>query len=241
MTTEATVNGNLVYRDDSRAWRWFDALGPDVCKLVENFVNTPFSAADQPAGWLNTLLEGGAGESLTALLAGSAGGELRFTNDAGDNDGSNLQLLGEAFYFGERYPSYFGCRFQISDATEMDAFAGLCITNATLEAGMTDGLYFRKPDGSATLYLVAEKNSLETAIGIATVAAATWVTAEYYYSGGIVYAYINGIEVAQLADSAPNFPDDEYLTPSLASKNGEAVAKTMSVDWIRAIQVQAVI
>ena len=31
------VNGNLVYWD-THANRWFDAVGPDVCKFIEEFV-----------------------------------------------------------------------------------------------------------------------------------------------------------------------------------------------------------
>jgi hypothetical protein len=234
------LNGAYILRDTDPSHRWYDAYGPNVAKCVEEFVNTPFSAADQMAGWLNTILEAGAGDSTAALVAGSATGELLFTNAAGDNDGANVQLLGEAFYFASRYPTYFGCKFQISDATQEDAFAGLCITNATLEAGMTDGLYFRKTDGDTRLYLVAEKDSNETLLACCTMVAATNVIAEYTYLDGVLTAYINGVPVGTIYDSDINFPDDEYLTPSLAAKNGEAVVKTMNVDWIRVIQVQSV-
>ena len=231
------LSGAYVVRDSDPTHRWYDALGANVVKCLEEFVNTPFSAADQPAGWLNTLIEV-AGQSTAALVAGSPGGELLFTNGTNDNDGLNMQLLGEAFHFGAAYPTYFGCRFKIEHATLQDCFAGLCITNATLEAGMTDGLYFRKLNGSTTLYLIAEKDSAETALACCTMVADTWVTAEYLYLNGTLTVYINGVEVGEIANSDVNFPDDEYLTPSLASKNGEADSKTMNIDWIRAIQIQ---
>ena len=234
----AYLNNHMILRDDEMTWRWYDAYGPTVAKFVEDFVYTPFSAADQPAGWLNTLLEAGAGESTAALVAGSLTGELLFTDDANDNDGHNMQVLGEAFSFAARYPTYFGCKFRISDATQQDAYAGLCITNATLEAGMTDGLYFRKADGATTLWFVAEKDSVETVVAVATMVAATDIVAEFLYLNGVVTVYINGVEVAELADSDVNFPDDEYLTPSLVCKNGEAVIKTMNVDYIKCIQIQ---
>ena len=233
------LNGAYIVRDSDPAHRWYDAYGANVAKCLEDFVNTPFSAADQLAGWLNTLIEV-AGQSTAALVAGSPGGELLFTNGTNDNDGLNLQLLGEAFHFGAAYPTYFGCRFKIEHATLQDAFAGLCITNATLEAGMTDGLYFRKLNGSTILYLIAEKDSAETALACCTMVADTWVTAEYLYLNGTLTVYINGVEVGEIANSDVNFPDDEYLTPSLASKNGEADSKTMNIDWIRCIQIQTV-
>jgi len=234
------INGAWVARDSDPAHRWYDAVGPNVCKCLEEFVNTPFSAANQMAGWLATLIQDGGNSTLAALVAGSPGGELLITSDIGDNDGYNGQLLGEAFIFNARYPTYFGCRFKLAEVLQCDAAAGLIITDTTvLLDGATNGLYFRKNDESATLYLVAEKASLETVIGVATLVNNTYVTAEYLYTGGVVYVYINGVQVAELADSDPNFPDTEYLTPSLCLLTGEAVnVKTMTVDWIRCIQIQ---
>ncbi len=246
MTTEATINGNTVFRDSDLGLthRWYDAVGPNVAKLVEEFVNVPFSAADQMAGWLATLIEAGLGESTVSLVAGSTGGEVAFKTDLNENDGINAQLLGEAFYFADRYPTYVGVRFKVQDADQMDTALGLCITNATLLAGMTDGLYFRTVDASSTLTLVAEKDSAETIIGLATLADDTYVTAEYYSVGdGVFHVYVNGIEVAELTDGDPNFPDNEYLTPSIAVLAGAAVAvtgQTLTVDWLRCIQIQTV-
>jgi hypothetical protein len=237
------VNSNAVVKDSDLglAHRWYDAYGGNVCKFLEEFVNVPFSGADQMAGWLTTLIENGGAESTSALVAGSAGGEIIFTADIGDNDGLNAQVLGEAFSFAARYPTYFGCRFKLAEVLQCDAAAGLIITDTTvLLDGASDGLYFRKNDGLATLYLVAEKDNAETVIGVATLANNTYVTAEYLYTGGVVHVYINGIWVAELADSDPNFPDDEFLTPSLCLLTGEAVnVKTMTTDWIRAISIQA--
>jgi hypothetical protein len=49
---------------------------------------------------------------------------------------------------------------------------------------------------------------------------------------------VNGVQVARLAQTT--LPDDEELTPSIAFLNGAAVAaKTVTVDWIRAIQINA--
>jgi len=241
-TEEVTINGNTVWRDTNRPHRWYDAIGPDVCKLVEDFVDTEFSAADQMAAWLATLIEDGAGESTVALVGGSAGGEVVLTADIGDNDGINAQLLGEAFYLAARYPTYFGARFKAAEVIQCDLALGLVITDATfLLSGTTDGLYFRSPDGVATLQLVAEKDSAETVIGVATLAANTYVTVEYLFWGGILYIYVNGVQVAELADSDPNFPDDEYLTPTIALLTGEITnVKTLTVDWINCIQIQSV-
>jgi len=240
---ETTINGNIVYTDDTYTHRWLDAIGPDVCKLIEEFVNVPFSATDQMAGWLATLIENGAGESTVSMVAGSPGGEVIFKTDENDNDGINAQLLGEAFYLASRYPTYFGARFKVADADQTDLAIGLCISDTTVLAGVSDGLYFRLVDESSTLTLVAEKGNAETIIGLATLADGGYVTAEYTYLNNLITAYINGVQVGQISDADPNFPDTEYLTPTIAILAGAAAAgtgKTLTMDWIKAIQVQTV-
>ena len=244
MTTEATINGNTVFRDSDLGLthRWYDAIGPDVCKMVEDFVDTPFSAGDQLAGWLNTEVDVGADDTTAILVAGSVGGELALKTAENESDGANVQLLGEAFYLADKYPTYIGARFRSSDADQTEITLGLCITDTTLAGGMSDGLYFRVLDTYPTLELVAEKDSLETVVAVGTVLDGTYITAEMLYLNGVVTAYVNGVQVATIADSDVNFPDDEYLTPSMACIAGAAVVggKTLTVDWFRCIQIQTV-
>ena len=244
MATFQDINGNYIIRDSDLGLthRWYDAVGPNVCKMVEDFVDTPFSAADQLAGWLNTEVDVGGGDTTATLVAGSVGGELALKSAENESDGNNVQLLGEAFYFADKYPTYIGAKFRSNDVDQTEVVLGLCISDTDLAGGLTDGLYFRVLDTIGTLQLVAEKNSAETIIGLATLTDDIYVTAEMLYTDGVVKAYINGIQVAQLADSDPNFPDDEYLTPSMASVAGEAVVggNTTTIDWFRCIQIQTV-
>lgn len=229
------LRGNLVYLDGQR---WFDAVGPDVIQFVDHFVQTPFASADNMAGWTTTLVEAGAGETTVALKAGADTGTLLITTDAAENDGANIQLQGEAFTFASAYPLYFGVRFKISDATQSDFLLGLCITDTDLLGGMTDGIYFRKVDGSTTMAFVLEKDSTETSTNYGTaIAADTWYILEFYFDGTNVDWYVNG--VAQTRPATTNLPNDEYLTPSIHVLTGEAVAKTAEVDWLRVIQVYA--
>lgn len=229
------INENIVLRDTVSTHRWYDAWGAETVKLLEDFVDIPFSAANLPAAWLNTIT----GAGTAALVAGSASGELLMTNDAADNATQNMQLLGEAFTLAARYPTYFGCRFKISDIAAQDVHIGLNITDtACIEGGTSDGLYFRKNDADARLWFVAEQDSSETLVAVATLVNATYITAEFLYYGNTVTVYVNGVEVASVADSVVDFPNDEYLTVTLAQQNGEGVIKTMTTDWIRCIQIQ---
>jgi len=226
------VNGNLVFYDGHR---WLNAIGSNVCKFIEDFVGTPFAAADTPAAWTVTLVEAGAGETTVALTDG-AGGFLLITTDANEDDGANLQVTKEAFKLASGKPCYFGIKFKISEATQSDFLVGLCITDTTLLGGMTDGVYFRKVDGSTDVKFVLEKNSTETeSSSLLTAAADTDITLEFFFDGTNVDAYVNGTLQTRLAQT--NLPDDEELTPSIHFLTGAAAAITMTVDWVRCIQI----
>lgn len=227
------ILGNLAFWDTHRN-RIIDAIGPGVCKFIDEFVDTPFLGADAPSAYTVTLVEGGAGETTLAQVGGQAGGGLLITTDAADNDGANVQVKGEAFKLVADLPCYFGCRLKISDATQSDILVGLCITDTDLLGGMTDGVYFRKVDASAVLSFVLELNSTETTGAVLTVVADTYYVLEFYFDGTNVDAYVDGVLQTRLAIT--NLCQDEELTPSLHFLTGEAVAKTCTVDWLRAVQ-----
>lgn len=237
---QTSVSDNLVWYDGAYPHRWLDAMGPNVVKVIEDFQSTPFASADSPAAWTVTLVETGAGETTLALVGGAPGGELLITTDAADNDGANVQTKGECFTFASAYKAYFGIRYKISDATQSDFLAGLCITDTDLLGGMTDGIYFRKVDAATAVSFVVEKDSVETEIASVDVQAAnTFAVLEFTYDGSFINAYVDGAKVAQIVATNANVPNDEYLTPSVHFLTGEAVVKTCNIDWIRAIQVQA--
>lgn len=232
------VQGNLVFYDSRYEHRWLDAIGPTVTKALEEFVFTPFSAADSPSGYTTTLVELGAGETTVALLAATVPeGNLLITADANENDGANIQRLGEAFLLAANKPCYFGARFKVNEATQSDFILGLCITGATLLGGMTEGVYFRKVDGVTTCNFVLENGSTETETAVLTVAANTYYTVEFVWNGAAIDSWVDG--VLQTRPVLTNLPQAQTLTPSIAFLSGAAGAgKTMTIDWVRAIQIQ---
>ena len=182
--------------------------------------------------WTVTETQAGA----TQALANADGGVLLLTNSAADDDLNALQKVGESFKFEAGKKLFFKARFAVSDATQSDFVIGLQITDATPLA-VTDGVYFRKDDGDANLdFVVVKDSTASTATAIATVVAATYLTVGFYYNGvdEVVYAAstnsLNPTVLGKLATT--NLPDDEELTISFGIQNGEAVAKTMSVDYI---------
>jgi len=184
------------------------------------------------AEWTVTETQAGATQALTNV----DGGVLLLTNSAADNDLNALQKVGESFKFESGKKLFFKARFSVSDATQSDFVMGLQITDATPLA-VTDGVYFIKNDGDTNLdFVVVKDSTASTASAITTVSNATYITVGFYYNGvdEVVYAAStnsnNPTVLGKLATT--NLPDDEELTISFAIQNGEAVAKTMSIDYI---------
>jgi hypothetical protein len=182
-----------------------------------------YTAAD----WTVTETQAGA----TQALADGDGGLLLLTNTAADDDLVALQKVGESFRFEAGKKLFFEARFRVSDATQSDVVMGLQITDTT-PLDVSDGVFFIKADGAATVNFVVEKNgTTTTASSVATLANNTFVSLGFYYDGvSQVQYFVNGVSAG--ASVTTNLPDDEDMTVSFAIQNGEAVAKTMTVDYV---------
>jgi len=231
-----TVNDQLVYYDASCSWRWLDAFGPNVVKFIEEGVATPYAAANSLAHMTTTLVN----LSTIANAAGATGGALLITTAAAEHDGVNLQAVGEAFYFASAWPCYFGTKLQMSHATESVLWAGMGLTDTNWDTGApNDYIAFYKADGGITCdFVISQAGAATTTAAVHSFVAATDVILEWYYDGVNVYAYVNGTLAATVAVSNANFPNTEYLTPTIDFTTGSGNARTCQIDWIRAIQIQ---
>jgi hypothetical protein len=175
--------------------------------------------------------------AATAALADVNGGVLLLTNAAADDNSTFFNKKGESFLLTSGKKTFFQARFAISDATQSDFVMGLQITDTT-PLDVTDGIYFLKADGSTSVSLISRKDattgSLATA-GVATMVANTYIVLGFAYDGKTTLSYMVDGTVTGSVDIASYFPDTE-LTVSFGVQNGEAVAKTMSVDYIFAAQ-----
>jgi|TARA_R100001594_G_scaffold30555_1_gene57108 hypothetical protein len=188
--------------------------------------------------WTITTTEGGTGNASEALT-NVAGGALLITNDDADNDSDEFQLAVESFKFASGKKSWFKTRFKVSDATQSDWIVGLCITDTTIIDAVSDGVYFKKDDGDASIDFALELNGSATeASGIATQSDDTFVTLGWYFDGdttnGIKY-YVDGTHKGTQT-TMTNLCTDEELAVSFALQNGAAAAKTMTMDYIFAAQ-----
>ena len=175
--------------------------------------------------------------SATQALADEDGGVLLVTNAAADDNSSFQQWAGgagattETFLFETSKKLWFKARFKVSDATQSDFIFGLQITD-TSPLDVTDGVFFQKDDGDANLDFNVEKDDTATSsTAIHTMVDDTYIVAAFFYDGdSSIDVYIDDAKVA--TSVITNLPDDEELTISFGIQNGEAVAKTMSIDYI---------
>lgn len=187
--------------------------------------------------------------SGTRAISQAKGGILVMTNAAADNDVNSLQLrdvasgqVSEHWKFVLAKSLYFGVRFKVSDATQSDFVIGLHITATTpINSAPTDGIWFRKDDGDKLIDFLGTKNSTSsTSTGVqgaqGYMVDDTYTILEFYYDGvtSLISAYQDGVAFASIP--LTNVVDDEELAVSFAHQNGEAVAKLMSIDWIRVVQ-----
>lgn len=177
--------------------------------------------------------------SGTVALTDADGGVLLITNNTADDNAVFLDKVGESFLMEAGKPAVFKARFKVSDATQSDLVIGLQITDTT-PLDVTDGIYFLKSDGSASLSAICRKNATtgSTSLTAATLASDTYVTVGWYYDGiSSVTVFVNDAAVGTLDGSSTYLPDTE-LTVSIGIQNGEAAAKSLSVDYVLAAKAR---
>lgn len=228
-----TVQGNLVYLETHEK-RVLEAIGPDVTKLINDFTDGPAIDTAFDNDWTVTRVEAGAGES-TLTRSDGVGGVLLITTDAAENDGANVQVIGESFKLASGNIVYFGARLKASATTQNDFFIGLAITDTDILGGVTDRIGFEKLDAATAVKFMLEKDSTETLSGTLSTLDTNYHTYEFYFDGTNVEAFIDGVSVATPA--VTNLPNDEELRVSIHALAGEAVAKTFEIDWVRAVQI----
>lgn len=212
---------------------------PDPTKWITYFNDfQTFNTSD----WTITTTEAGAG-SATEALTDAHGGVLLVTNDAADNDLDFFQKVGESFLPDSAKKQIGKIRFKISDATESEFYFGLMITDtdplsSTAGDGVTDGIFFMKEDGTTNVNFYVQKNATtgqSTSSAVTTLASDTWTELAWAYDGKrYVTLWKDGAQLysVDLTATVTDYLPDTELTVSFGLKNGEAVAKTLSIDYI---------
>lgn len=176
-----------------------------------------------------TVTETGSG---SRAITDEVGGVLLITNGASDDDVNSLQLVGESFLPGVGKRVWVEARIKISDATQSDFCFGLAVTDTTPRA-TANGIKFQKDDGDTNIdFLVSTGSADSQATAIATLGTA-YIRYGFKVTGtGLIEYWIDGIKKGALTITTPT----TEMRLTLNIQNGEAVAKTMSIDYIHAVQ-----
>lgn len=242
MTTHSRhINGNLAFYDTHRK-RLLWAVGPSAVQYVDDFVRLSVDdTTGDPTEWTTTV-KAEAGTGSHAFRSGDgSGGILEVATAGNENDGGNHQLNGESFELTADQELYFGARFKVDDASEVDLFLGLAITDTDIITNTPDRLGFEVNDGSAGLDFTVHDGSsspeAETLTeDIATLEDDTYVTAEFYWDGSTLEVFVDGVSVA--TPSVANLQAEQYrVSIGLLSGTATGTGKLLSVDWIRCIQL----
>jgi hypothetical protein len=180
-----------------------------------------------PGEW-NVIVNGAGG---ARDLIDEDGGILSITNSAGDDDSTVLIKKPETLTIESGKKTIFKARFSVSDATQSDFIIGIRIAGTSVIAP-SDAIIFSKDDGNTNLYFSLRKNSVATSTStIATIADDTYIEVAFVYNGtNKVDYFVNNQKLGYLGIT--NLPNDEELSAGFSIQNGEAVAKTIKVDYL---------
>jgi len=223
---------NYHINHDKMAWfqKTFDLAA--VHRYDDHFT---FYDADH---WQVTTTETGSSSATEAVASSIPCGVLVVTNDDADNDSDELHLpCGWAFQRG--HPLMFEVRIKLSDVIESDFYVGFA--DAVLFGGAaTEGFYFTKLDGSASLLFAVLTAGVETThdTGYA-MDDLVWVRLCAHYDGaGNIRAFVIADDgtVLYAGVITDGFTVGQTLLFGFGLRNGEAASKALFIDYVKVAQ-----
>lgn len=232
-TTTVRTNGNLSYRDklySPVASMWADC--PKLAALQDPFMAT----------WVReefaTYTVGDWIPQTTGSIAQTdvIGGGLLLTTGGSEGNAEELQKRGEAYQLVTDKPLWFEAMLQVSEATQIDFMIGLCITDTSALAAVSDGIYFMKDDEDTNIDYHCEKGNSDTTdvTGIAIVAATDTRFGLKFDGAGAVEYWLDGSQVAR---SSVYVPDDELLCVTCGVSAGDGNSRTLTWKYYEVFQI----
>jgi hypothetical protein len=145
---------------------------------------------------------------------------------------------GENILLNGSYPVYFGTKLSILEVIECDMVVGIAVTDTSLAAGVTDGIYFRTVDAGTTLQFVVENTNVEDIAGTIDLVAGAYMELEFLFDGEDVIGYFNGQELGRVNKSSAAFPDDQEMRLSFEFLNGAAAVNTCTMEYLKVIHIR---
>lgn len=169
--------------------------------------------------------------SATEALTDAQGGILLLTNTAADNDLIGMQLGACSATPASGRTIWYEILFLISDATQLDYLVGLHVTDTSpIASAPANGIWFRKDDGDTNIDCTCMNTSVASELtAVATASATLYVKLGFKVTGTqLCEFWVNDVKKGSITTQIPTV----VLRPSFCLQNGEAVAKTMKVDYM---------
>jgi len=179
-------------------------------------------------------------------LNDEAFGAVLLTNDDNDNDSIIGQLKVESLKFALGKTYYLSARLKLGDATQCDAMFGAWIRDTVPLGGTdgaSDGVWFRKDDGDTNWDAVraynaatfpddyTQENGVATADTSYVILTIRIVMDANTAGKGTITYYTDGTS-RHTAGPTATIVHDEELALGFGIMNGEAAAKTLTVDAV---------
>lgn len=221
----------------------------DFCGNMSFPLATSSLAGASNGTWTITVTEGGAGDASSAV-ADIDGGGILLTTDAADNDLIFVQHKNECFLPAAGKKMFFKMRFKITDANANAAsisntewYAGFMVRDtdplsSTAGDGVTDGIFFMSEDGTQDIYLHCQKDAtsgqLSTLLADTLTVNALTEFAFYFDGERYIEVFKDGAKTKtiDLTTTASAYLPNTELALSFGIKNGEAVAKATTIDYV---------
>jgi len=220
-------------KEKAKAGKWNSGIpvdkNPDYVTFFDDFLSD--STDDSVDTWTIVKDTGASVAPEPDELNG--GVELKSTATT-DDDGASIQLTDEVFALESGKKLWYEAKFKVSDADQMDVFAGLCENFATNpEACLTSSnrVGFQIDDGGASILCKSESGDTETSNDSGVDAADdTYVTVGFKFDGGSsVEFYVNRALVATHTTNIPT----ANLTVAFMEVSGDASGtKEMVADYV---------
>ena len=186
----------------------------------------------------------------TVNCSDAVNGVLVVTTDAQDDSRIEITQECECWKLVDCYPLYFEARLYVSDDDQVDWWIGLISGTHLLSGAMNDGVYFKKDDGDAYLDFVTELNGVATETSqIISVSADTWYRLGFYFNGNaqtprVYYFVIEDTDqpqnITETGNHTTHIVQDEELAAGFGVQNGEAVAKSFYIDYLKCVQKRVI-
>lgn len=179
------------------------------------------------------------GTTPTEALIDETFGILRLTTVASAASSTFLQKVGASFLPLPNKQLWFNTRFKVSDALDTTFAFGLQVTDTT-PLDVTDGIYFLKAAGVATVDAICRKDATTGSISrtsVATMASDTYIELGFFYDGRrYLNLFVNNRNVVDidLTATPATFLPDTVLRVSFGVQNGASTARTCDVDYLYA-------